>query len=168
MDGTQATILAGAIASGLTLLTQVITILNTNFKEARNRRWAEEDRRLLAEQAAKDKEELAATTRHKLKETEQAIKFQFDEMRELQREIKHAGEERLRQIVAKVDENTQISAKAFDTANNVNEKIAAIGIEIRDKVVSGTHAAPQEVLVVNDKPIEVTETHAKPTKSRSV
>jgi hypothetical protein len=35
-------------------------------------------------------------------------------------------------VVAKIDENTEVSVKAFDVANNVNEKIAAGGVASND------------------------------------
>lgn len=154
MDGTQVSVLVGVVTSIITLLTLIINIVNTNYKEARNRKWAQED-----------KEAIERTTRHKLKETEQAIKFQFDELKLLAEEIKSAGADRLKHIIAKVDENTEISKVAFKEANGINEKIKNLGLEFKR-----TPEQPQEVLVVNEEPIEVTEKHHEKhsrTKSNS-
>lgn len=42
-------------------------------------------------------------------------------------ELRKHTDNKAEQLVSKIDENTNISAKAFEVANNVNEKLVAIG-----------------------------------------
>lgn len=42
-------------------------------------------------------------------------------------DVKAKHEEGIQTIAKKIDDNTEISVKAFDVANNVNEKLVAIG-----------------------------------------
>lgn len=134
--------LVAAVSAILTFLAVIINILNTNWKEARNRRWAQEDAIKLAEKAERDKEELAKTTRHTVRGTEQSMNLQFQAQRDLLQELIQDGEKRLKLILAKIeegtqvatakiDENTQISKDAFKEANGVNEKLTKLGLEIK-------------------------------------
>lgn len=47
-----------------------------------------------------------------------------------------ASEHFAERIVGKIDENTEISVKAFDTANNVNDKIATVAVQANEHAVS--------------------------------
>lgn len=53
-------------------------------------------------------------------------------------DMKDHADRRTAALATKIDENTEISVKAFDVANNVNEKLVAIG-EARMKAPGVDH-----------------------------
>lgn len=63
--------------------------------------------------------------RHKW-EVEQLIWDRKERVRVAEALRKHT-DVKAEQLVSKIDENTEISSKAFEVANNVNEKLVAIG-----------------------------------------
>lgn len=109
IDPTTATIL------GSTLTGLAISILNY-LRESRAHRWA-------VEQSERDKKERLATAEELKRQHEQAAMA-------ITLNTQHAAavlSDKIDQTQAKIDENTQLSMKAFTEANNINEKIAAIG-----------------------------------------
>lgn len=147
MDNSQLNTIA-AIGSTLTLVTQVIAILNTNYKEARNRRWAIEDQATIAAKLAQENAEIARISRHGIKETDQHIGFKFDEHKKILEDIAKAAEKRLELIIGEVKKGAAVSEKALEKANNVNDKLKELGVEIRDTTI-------KPVEIVNKNPIEV-------------
>lgn len=159
MDGTTVTLIVGAVTSFLGLIATIVNILNSNYKESRNRRWAQEDALALAKTQLETKEELAKTTRHTVREAAHNTSLHLDEQRRLLEDLirtseglMQAGEARLKMILDKIEENTRVSKEAFKEANNTNAKLLDLGAQIRD-------GAPKPVVVVNEQPIPVKETH---------
>jgi uncharacterized membrane protein YhiD involved in acid resistance len=48
-------------------------------------------------------------------------------------------------VVAKIDENTEVSVKAFDTANNVNDKIATVAVQANEHAVNSMDGVMREL-----------------------
>ncbi len=113
VDKPTAVIMAGVLAG---VATQVLTYL----REERRHRWDIEQRdydraeRLRVAQELKDEQARIALEIARKHETVAARG----------REATMKG---IETIVGKIDENTEISVKAFDVANHVNEKLVAIG-----------------------------------------
>ncbi len=118
MDTAQITLLVGAIGSVLAFLGTIAGMILTTYKENRTRRWQVEDR-----------EELAKTTRHGLKNTEQAVKSQFDETKDKLDQIIEDAKTRLEVIRGDIQVGHEISKVAFKEANDVNGKLLALGRE---------------------------------------
>ncbi len=91
-------------AQWVTLLTVIAGFMYQAWRENRQRRWDKEDRAETAERLAR-----------KVEHTTEAISS------------RHA--ENTRMLADKIDENTDISTKAFHEANSVNLKIESIGLE---------------------------------------
>jgi predicted phage tail protein len=138
-----------------------VTIVNTNYKEERNRRWKLEDEdraRKLEEKLEADKEELAKQTRHSIRDANNNLALHFEEVKQTLKDVKQEAVDRLAVIrqmhettQSKIDENTEISKVAFKEANGVNEKLLGLGMSLS--------LAPKEVVVVNPEPIEVHNTN---------
>ncbi len=143
MDTAQITLIVGAVGSVLAFLGTIAGMILATYKENRTRRWQVEDR-----------EELARTTRHGLKNTEQSVKSQFDETKDKLDQIIRDAEKRLELLRGDIKENTEVSKEAFKEANDVNGKLHAMGYEL-------INAKPKEVLVVNQEPIPVHDASTK-------
>jgi hypothetical protein len=144
MDATGVTTVVGAVSAALAFLATIANMVVTLYKEARNRRWAQED-----------KEELAKTTRHTVRETGHAMSLHFEEQRKLLEDLINSGEQRLLKILDKIEENSQLSKAAFKEANSVNTKLHDIGVQIRDnqtkEVIGLTKHEPFPVVEVKSK-----------------
>jgi hypothetical protein len=95
--------------------TLIITSVVQYLREKRNRRWDKEDRE---EQADKVAEKVVA-------EAHLVAKLVIEEAKAV---AVQANMERSK-IVEAIQENTEISTKAFEEANTINQKIASLGIE---------------------------------------
>jgi len=143
---------AGAVISLLTFLGVIANMVNNAFREQRARRWAVEDAAALRERLERDKAELAMHTKETANDATKSLELKFAEQKTMLEGIIAAGEARLKQIVSKIDENTAVSKEAFKEANNVNEKLHALGLEQVKQ-----QSTPQQVVVSNVEPIPVKE-----------
>lgn len=133
MTPTDIALIVGCIGSILAFLGTVANMFFTNYKEARNRRWAIED-------AERQWEKTDKCIRHVGSNVQNTVVLKAEEAKEARD-----------RLAVQVDEGTKASHAAFKEANSVNEKIASLG---------GTIAAaqPQKVIVANQEPIPVKET----------
>lgn len=105
-DAGAITIIVGALGGiASTLILQIMSYL----REGRAHRW-------LQEQSALDRRERLATAEELKRQHEEAAMT-------ITLNTQHAAAV----LSQKIDDNTEISVKAFDAANNVNEKLVAIG-----------------------------------------
>lgn len=95
------------IAGGLALAGQL-------FREKRQRQWAREDRREAQDALDRQSQDL----RHTVRSETAAVRI--------------ASEVRSAEVLTRIAENTEVSKVAFATANDVNAKIASIGLALRD------------------------------------
>jgi uncharacterized membrane protein YhiD involved in acid resistance len=51
-------------------------------------------------------------------------------------------------LAAKIDENTQVSVKAFDVANNVNDKIATVAVQANEHAVTSMNDVMAELAAI--------------------
>lgn len=109
IDATTATIL-GSTLTGLTI--SVLSYL----REGRAHKWA-------VEQSERDRKERLKTAEELKLQHAEASAHLAQNTRAVGTEIV----ERIEEAKAKIDENTLVSVQAFAEANNINEKIVAIG-----------------------------------------
>lgn len=131
-------IAATAIGQMILFLTYIVGLWWQNKKEVRNREWDLADRE---------------TARQKLEKTVEATVVQQKQHIEKGREI----------IVSKIEENTEISTKAFATANDVNKKIEDLTrqfLEVKavaTGVAGGVNEAARTLDRVEDKTTEAVD-----------
>jgi len=51
-------------------------------------------------------------------------------------------------LATKIDENTQVSVKAFDVANNVNDKIATVAVQANEHAVTSMNDVMAELAAI--------------------
>lgn len=136
MEGTEVTLIVGAVGAVTTAILQVANMINAYFREQRTRQWAIEDKLSLERHTKEVAEEVKAVA---------AANF---------KEVKETGEKRLETILAgqdaivkKVDENTEVSVTAFKEANGVNAKLEKLGMQLTGD--------GQKVIIANTEPIAV-------------
>jgi hypothetical protein len=109
------------IISGIA--TTIIVNLIQLYKDARNRKWDLQDRIEKAERESSARLADAAGVARALKIESERVAI---EVKMQANTLALAGKAQAETVLARIQENTDISASAFDVANRVNEKLLKI------------------------------------------
>jgi hypothetical protein len=125
---TDATATAAIVAVG-----SALTIVAQLYRESRNRTWDAEDRDRREAAALKAAQKHAAEIADHLgQKVENTAALLATTVAEAAARTDIAAAARTNRVLTQIAENTELSVKAFTEANNVNEKIASIGLGLKD------------------------------------
>jgi len=126
-----------AVSTALIVLGgSVVTILAQLWREQRNRTWRQQDLDRVTEANRLEAANHASALALKVSESAERV---ANTVAQTAARLEAVNKARFQAIGDKVDQNTEISKAAFTEANNINQKIASIGLQ----AIDGKPIAPE-------------------------